>query len=115
MITLIREFRDGMLLVRVRTGDGSFFDCFQVTKGLRQGGKKVVLLSPLLFNLFFAAALEVELELDRNNGDPLWSACRGRYRGIIYKRRRCRLRLEIARRTRKNDEFHRGSDLRPLA
>ncbi|CAM9661930.1 unnamed protein product, partial [Ectocarpus sp. 12 AP-2014] len=50
MITVIRQFHDGMR-ARVRMDDGEFSTWFWVTQGLRQG----CVLSPLLFNIFFAA------------------------------------------------------------
>ena len=49
MLTIIRQFHEGMRS-RVRTDD-EHSEWFDVTQGLRQG----CVLSPLLFNIFFAA------------------------------------------------------------
>ena len=49
MLTVIRQFHEGMR-ARVRTDDGEHSEWFDVTQGLRQG----CMLSPLLFNIFFA-------------------------------------------------------------
>eukprot|EP00752_Nemacystus_decipiens_P010711 g9538.t3 len=54
MIAVIRKFHDGMR-ARVRMDDGELSDWFPVTQGLRQGCS----MSPPLFNVFFAAPLEV--------------------------------------------------------
>ena len=56
MIALIRQFHDG-LQARVRMDDGELSDWFEVTQGLRQR----CVLSPLLFNIVFTAAIEVVL------------------------------------------------------
>ena len=56
MIAVIRQFHDGMQ-AQVRMDDGELSDWFEVTQRLRQGS----VLSPLLFDIFFAAAIEVVL------------------------------------------------------
>ena len=56
MLRIIRNFHDGMQ-VRVRTDDGEHSEWFDVTQALRQG----CVLSPILFNVFFPAALHVVL------------------------------------------------------
>ena len=71
MIAVIRQFHDGMQ-ARVRIDNGKLSDWFEVTQGLRQR----CVLSPLLFNIFFAAAIEVVLvrfsEDDTNLNDPVY-------------------------------------------
>ncbi|CAB1102622.1 unnamed protein product [Ectocarpus sp. CCAP 1310/34] len=54
LIEVIRQLYDGMR-ARVRMDDGELSDWFFVTQGVRQG----CVLSPLLFNIFFAEVLEV--------------------------------------------------------
>ena len=56
LIAIIRQFHDGMQ-ARVRMDDGELSDWFEVTQGLRHE----CVLSPLLFNILFAAAIEVVL------------------------------------------------------
>ena len=57
MIDVIRQFPDGMR-ARVRMDDGELSEWFEITQGLRQG----CVLSPMLFNIFIAAVIEVVLQ-----------------------------------------------------
>ena len=56
MLAVIRQFHEG-LRARVRTDDGEHSEWIDVTQGLRQG----YVLSALLVNVFFAAAIHVVL------------------------------------------------------
>ena len=56
MLRIISNFHDGVR-ARVRTDDGEHSEWFDVTQWLRQG----CVVSPLLFNRFFAVALHVVL------------------------------------------------------
>ena len=56
MLAIIRGFHDGVK-ARVKMDDGKFSDWFDVEHGLRQGCN----LTPLLFNVFFAAILRVSV------------------------------------------------------
>ena len=57
MIDVIRQFHDGMR-ARVPMDDGELSEWFEVPQGPQQG----CVLSPLLFNVFFAALMEVVLQ-----------------------------------------------------
>ena len=56
MLTVIRQFHEGMRAL-ICTDDGEHSEWFDVTQGLRQE----CVLSPLLFNVFFAEAIHVVL------------------------------------------------------
>ena len=114
MIDVIRQFHDGMR-ARVRMDDGELSEWFEVAQGLRQG----CVLSLLLFNIFFAAVIEVALQrfseddtilenlvfLDEGNGGGPDETLLDRVRRAVWG---CWDRVQIASRASKNDDGYRG-------
>ena len=67
MLTVIRQFHEGMP-AHVRTDDGEHSEWFDVTQGLRRG----CVLSPLLFNIFFAAVTHAVVVCFSDDPDMVW-------------------------------------------
>ena len=66
MITVIRQFHGGMRAC-AQSDDGARLNWFEVEQGLRQE----YVLSPLLFNIVFAAGLDVVLQrFSEDTGAP---------------------------------------------
>ena len=124
MISVIRQLHDGMRAC-VRLGDRVCSTWFAVEQGLRQG----CVLAPLLFNIFFAAVIDVtstRFKADKDIMDALvhlrkkrgagggggGSNCRRVSPGDAALghalRRRCRGRLEITRAAEEDDGGDRG-------